>query len=240
MARIVLIALVSVLAACASQIPPRLRDGMPGLEVARAAISGGTPDIALNISNGVLGKEPRNVPALLMQGDALSSLGRLDEAEASYANALAARPTSVEAKIGLGRLRLRSDPTQAQILFSSVVQQEPRNKLALNDLGIAYDLQGEHASAQGAYRQALSVDPTMRAAEVNLALSLALSGQPSEALKILRPLASHPEAARRVRQDLAVVLTLAGDKQEAARILGSDLTPAQIEGALAAYGALGP
>jgi Flp pilus assembly protein TadD len=239
MTRIALMALVSLLAACASQPLPRLRDGQPGLDVARAALSGGTPDIALNISKGILGKEPHNVPALLMQGDALSALGRSDEAEASYANALAARPASVEAKIGLGRLRLRSNPAQAQILFSGVVQQEPRNKLALNDLGIAYDLQSQHATAQGAYRQALSVDPVMRAAEVNLALSLALSGQVSEAIKILRPLASHPEAARRVRQDLAVALTLAGDKQEAARILGSDLTPEQVEDALAAYGALG-
>ena len=49
--------------------------------------------------------------------------------------------------------------------------------MALNDLGIARDLQGRHTDAQTAYRSALGVDPDMRAAQVNLALSLAMSGQ---------------------------------------------------------------
>ena len=228
-----------LLAGCANQGPSSFSDAQPGLNVARAALSGGSPDLALNISHSILVNDPRNVPALLNQGDALSVLGRLEEAETSYAQALMVEPGSVSAQIGLGRVRLRSDPAQAQLLFLSVLQREPRNKAALNNLGIAYDLQGEHASAQGAYRRALGVDPTMRAAEVNLALSMALSGQAPDAVRLLQPLASDPDAPRRLRHDLAVALAIAGDKQAASRILSADMTPEQVERALLAYGALG-
>jgi Flp pilus assembly protein TadD len=238
--RIALIATVLLLAACGHQDAIQLGDRQPGLNVARAAMSGGSPGLALNVSNSILAKEPRNVAALLTQGDALSALGRSDEAETSYKTALASDAGSVDAQIGLGRLRLHSDPAGAQLLFLSVVQSEPRNKLALNDLGITYDLQGQHASAQSAYRQALGVDPTMRAAEVNLALSMALSGQAPDAVQLLRPLASDPDASRRVRHDLAAALALAGDKQGAAKILGADMTPEQVDRALVAYGAFGP
>jgi Flp pilus assembly protein TadD len=231
---------VSLLCACSSRDVSSVGNGPPGLNVARAALSAGSADLALNISNGVLAREPRSVPALLSQGDALTVLARPEEAGSSYAKAQTLDPGSVGAAIGLGRLRLRSDPAQAQSLFLDVLSQEPRNAAALNNLGIAYDLQGEHASAQGAYRRALSVDPMMRAAEVNLALSMALSGQPAEAVQLLRPLATNPDASPRLRHDLAAVLAMAGDKQGATRILSGDLTPDQIERALLAYGALSP
>lgn len=234
-----MISALVVLASCSGQDSPRLRTGQPGLNVARAALSAGSPEIALNVANAIVAKEPRNVDALSTQGDALSLLGRLDEAEASYAKALAADPGSLDVKIGLGRLRLRSDPAQAQVLFLSVLEREPRNKVALNNLGIAYDLQGEHASAQAAYRRALGADPTMRAAEVNLALSMALSGKAADAVEILRPLASDPEASQRIRHDLAAALAMSGDKQAAARVLNGDLTSDQIERALLAFGAFG-
>ncbi len=238
MMRIVPIVLVSLLAACANHDSSRFGNGQPGLDVARAALSGGSPNIALNVTSAILAKEPGNAPALVSQGDAFSALGRLDEAQASYAKALAGDPESTGAQIGLGRLRLSSDPAQAQLLFLNVLQREPRNTVALNDLGIAYDLQSKHASAQSAYRQALGADPAMRAAEVNLALSMALSGQAPAAVQLLKPLASVPDATRRLRHDFAVALAMAGDKPAAARILGADMTPEQVDRALLAYGEL--
>jgi Flp pilus assembly protein TadD len=239
MIRFTLIAMVSLLAACAGHDESRIGNGQPGLNVASAALAGGSPDIALNVANGILAGHPGNVPALLTQGDAFNALDRPEEAEASYTKALASEPGSVEAQIGLARLDLKSDPAKAQALFLSALQHDPGNKVALNDLGIAYDLQGEHSRAQGAYRRALGADSTMRAAEVNLALSMALSGQATEAVRLLKPLASDPGAPRRLRQDLAAALAMAGDKQEAAKILSTDMTPEQTERALLAYGEFG-
>jgi len=232
--------LLSLPTACASHDAALIGTGPPGLNVAQAALSGGSPDIALNVTKDILAKDPNDVPALLSQGDAFSALGRLPEAEASYAKALVADPKSVGAQMGLGRLHLRSDPPRAEALFLDVLQHEPGNKVALNDLGIAYDLQGQHASAQSSYRKALGADPTMRAASVNLALSMALNGQAPEAVRLLQPLANDPGASRRIRDDLAAALAISGDKAAATRILSADMTPEQIDQALLAYGKFGP
>jgi Flp pilus assembly protein TadD len=236
MIRFTLVVLVSLLAACASRDASQLGNGQPGLNVASAALAGGSPNIALNVTNGILAKEPKNVPALLTQGDALSALGRLEEAKASYTKALVVDPESAMAQIELGRLALSSDPAQAQVLFVQALRHDPSNKTALNDLGIAYDLQGDHASAQDAYRKALGTDPTMRSAEVNLALSMALNGHAPEAVRLLKPLANDPGAPRRIRHDLAVALAITGDKAAAVQILGADMTPEQTERAMQAYG----
>jgi Flp pilus assembly protein TadD len=228
--------LVLLLAACASQDASQLGNGQPGLNVASAALAGGSPNIALNVTTGILAKEPNNVPALLSQGDAFSALGRLGEAKASYTKALVADPESGMAQIELGRLELSSDPAQAQALFLHALRHDPSNKTALNDLGISYDLQGDHANAQDAYRKALGTDPTMRAAEVNLALSMALNGHASEAVRLLKPMASDPGAPRRIRHDFAAALAITGDKAAAAQILSADMTPEQTERAVQAYG----
>ena len=239
MIRPVLIVLVSLLAACGSRDQSQLRNDPPGLNVATAALAGGSPNIALNVTNGILAHDPKNVPALLTQADAFSALGRSDDAKANYTKILAIAPGSGLAKIGLGRLVLKSDPAQAQTLFLSALQHDPANKIALNDLGIAYDLQGDHVSAQDAYRRALGADLSMRAAEVNLALSMALSGQAPEAVRLLTPLASDPGAPRRLRHDLAAALAIAGKKPEAVKILSADMTPEQIDRAIQAYGEFG-
>ena len=52
-------------------------------------------------------------------------------------------------------------------------------RVALNDLGIARDLQGRHTDAQTAYREALGVNPDMAAR----------SGQPGTVLGNERPVA---------------------------------------------------
>jgi len=188
------LAFLALLAACSPRGSTGLGSGPPGLDVADAALRGGSPEIALQISGGILATDPNNEAALLTQGEALTALQRLDQAEVSFSKALAANPTSVGAHIGLGRIRLGSDPAAAEALFLEAIKREPRNGVALNDLGIARDLQGRHTDAQEAYRQALGVNPDMTAAQVNLALSLAMTGKSQDAVQLLRPLATRPEA----------------------------------------------
>jgi Flp pilus assembly protein TadD len=238
MMRLTLLVLVSLLTACAGRNGP-VEPGQPGLNVATAALAGGSPNIALNVTNGILATDPGNVPALLAQADAFSALGRPEDAKGNYTKVLTIEPESVTAQIGLGRLHLGSDPARAQALFLGALQREPRNKIALNDLGIAYDLQDQHTSAQDAYRKALGIDSTMRAAEINLALSMALNGQAPDAVRLLKPLASDPSASRRLRHNLAAALAIAGDKAGASQILSADMTPEQTERTLRAYGEFG-
>jgi Flp pilus assembly protein TadD len=211
----------------------------PGLDVARAALASGAPDIALRVTAEQLRRSPDNADALLLQGDALIAAGRTQEAAAAFHQVLALQPDSTGARLGLGRLALASDPPGAELLFLEVLAHDSRNGIALNDVGIARDLQGRHVQAQEAYRQALGVDPNMQAATVNLALSLALSGQVDHARKLLRPLAAAPDAAPRVRHDFALVSELAGDHVAAENALGADLSPGDLQSALKSYDALG-
>ncbi len=226
--------LILALAACQAA-PGSPASGQPSIEVARAALRGGSPQIALQISAGILASEPGNNAALIVQGDALTILRQYDQAQQSYDVVLRRDPSSIEAKIGLARLSLGSDPAAAEALLLEVLQRDPRNTTALNDLGVARDLAGNHAGAQEAYRQALGIDPRFIAAQVNLALSIAMTGRGEEAVRMLRPLASDPAASPKLRDNLAAALAMAGRQDEAARILSATLTQEEVRQALQAY-----
>jgi Flp pilus assembly protein TadD len=207
----------------------------PTLHVADAALASGNPLIALNIANELLRERPDNVSALIHKGEALYALGRSNEAMATYRQALALRPGSVEAKIGLGRLMLTSNPGEAEAIFLGVVERHPRDAVALNNLGIAEDLQGRYQQAQRTYSRALAVQPGMAAAQVNMGLSLALGGDPQRAITILRPIADGAQSTPRVRHDLAVALALAGHAEEATRVLSTDMRPHEAAAAVAGF-----
>lgn len=228
-----------LLCACSSRGSTGIGSGPLGMDVANAALKGGSPEIALQIAGNVLAKNPGNEDALLTQGDALTELGRPDEAASSFEQVLLQHPDSVSANIGLGRIKLASDPTAAEALFLTALRHEPRNGVALNDLGISRDLQGRHTDAQTAYREALGVSPDMSAAQVNLALSLAMSGRPHDAVDLLQPIAGRPDATQQSRHDLAAVLAMSGDKAGAQKILSKDLPPEQVQQALDAYTSAG-
>ncbi len=231
--------LLVLLAAC-SRGANGVGSGPAGIDVADAALKGGSPEIALQIAGNVLATNPSNEDALLTKGEALTALGRNDEAAAAFTVVLAVNRQSVGANIGLGRLLLGTDPVRAEQLFLEALNREPRNEVALNDLGIARDLQGRHADAQTAYRQALGIAPEMSAAQVNLALSLAMSGRSQDAVQLLRPLAEKPGASQQTRHDLAAVLMMSGDRASAAQILSKDLPPDQVQEALKAFASAQP
>ena len=109
---------------------------------------------------------------------------------------------------------------------------------ALNALGVAQDLLGDHAAAEGTYRQALTVMPASEAARNNLALSLALQDRFKEALDLLRPLAEGPNSTRRSRQNLALVFGLQGDMAAAERVSRIDLGGEALGNNLAYFAAL--
>lgn len=161
-------------AACADRLAT-LGEGPPSLGVARAALDGGVPDVALRISIATRGREPDNVDAMVVEGDALAALDKPREADAAFRAALALKPDDVDARLGLGRLALASNPAAAEAIFLEILGRDPRNAKALNNLGVARDLQGRHAEAQEAYQHALGLAPTMQAAVANLNRSRAMS-----------------------------------------------------------------
>ncbi|MBW4092055.1 MAG: tetratricopeptide repeat protein [Proteobacteria bacterium] len=227
--------LVFVVGGCA--VTPRSASRDPDVAVARAALAAGDAAGALHASAQALAVHPGDPAALTVQGEALAALGQRDRAEASFRQALTADPAALPARIGLGRVLLRTDPKSAAAQFRAVLAVQPVDAAALNDLGIARDLRGQHLAAQNAYRAALAATPDLRAAQVNLGLSLALSGHAAEGVRMLRPLAT-TGAAPRVRQDLAAATAMAGHPAAAAALLAAEMPADQAAAAVRGYAAL--
>lgn len=229
--------LAALLAAgCSGSVGSEFSGSSTNVNVADAALRGGSPQVALQLVTGILAKDPDDVAALTIQGDALTLLGRTDAAAGSYEKALARDSSSARAKLGLARLRLATDPATAERMLLELLQRTPRDTAALNNLGIARDLLKRHADAQAAYRQVLGINPDFAPAQVNLALSLAMSGKGSEALPLIQPLATASGASRKLRHDYAAVLALSGRRADAERILSADLTPAEVNQVMAEFG----
>jgi Flp pilus assembly protein TadD len=180
------------------------------LRVADAALASGAPDVALRIATLVLQKHPDNIAALVAKGDALYAVGAVEQARAAYSLAVAADAGDVGAQIGLGRTLVRSDPHAAETHFIAAAANQTDNVIALNDLGIARDMQGHHAEAQQAYRQALAVMPDMADVKTNLDLSLSLSGEGRQAVQVLEKIVTASEATPLDRADLAMAQNDAG------------------------------
>src|ERR1700761_3393785 len=96
---------LALLCACSPRGSNGLGSGPPGMDVADAALKGGSPELALQIADNVLASNPGSEPALLTRGEALTELGRTDEAAMAFTQVMAIDPDSVSANIGLGRIR---------------------------------------------------------------------------------------------------------------------------------------
>jgi Flp pilus assembly protein TadD len=239
--------LLLTLAACSHEVPPvaeaplpPLAKWEPSLHLADTSLAGGAPGIALQVADELLAVHPDDADALTRRGEALAALGRPEDAETAYREALTAAPTHVRALLALGRLRLPKNAAEAESIFAQIDAIDPHNAAALNDLGVARDLQGHHTGAQEAYRKALAAQPTSSSAQINLGLSLALSGDANGAIAVLRPLATESSASPLVRDDFAFALALSGNVAEASSMLSKDLNPQDVRRALAGFHALQP
>ena len=211
------------------------------LKIADVALANGSPAVALRVTEGVLAADPRNTGALLRQAKAYLALGNAAAAETDYRRALAADDRLDEARLGIAKLLLRSKPMQAEKYLLEVLARDSHNTAALNNLGVARDLQGKHPEAQAAYRKALQVQPELASARENLGLSLALSGKAQEGTEMLDQVAREDGPENRQAQDnLAVALTLSGHTAEAGQVLQQELSKPDVTKALAGYQALQP
>ena len=227
-----MVGLALTLAACGHLQPQQSADGAtrtPSLRVADAALATGAPEVALNVAQVVLEKDPHNVKALIARGDAYYAMRQRAQAEASYRAAIEADPGAAGAQVGLGRLLVQSDPAGAEAAFMAALKSDPVNVDALNNLGVVRDLGGHYAEAEDAYYHALMAAPDSVEVQINLGTSLALSGHGETALRLLRGVASDPNAAQAWHNELSHALAIAGDPglaQQLADAGGTADTPA--------------
>jgi Flp pilus assembly protein TadD len=212
------------LAACTSNIPQQSHNNTASLAAARKALTEGQAAIALGIAHGVLSVHPDDVAAIVAAGDADVAMGNRHTGEMEYRQALGADPGNVQAKLGLGKLKLTDDAHQAEFAFRDILASAPNNPAALTDLGVALDLQERHKDAQQQYQAALRANPNLTAPRVDLAVSLALSGDPGQAEGLLRDASESGAMPARVRADYALAEVMAGHSDMAMQTLQADLS----------------
>lgn len=235
-------ALVFPLAACATEpvgqfpAPPEVEISADTLmRLGDSSRDGGNLAAAAGFYHRAHERAPERPEPLVALGTTFARMKAIGPAAEAYRAAIATAPANAEARRGLGSLLLEAnEPAQAVAQFEAALAQgaDPR---ALNGLGIARDLLGDHAQAQADYRRALDLagrDPQILN---NLGLSLALSGQHEAAIALLEELVRDPQATPRFRQNLALAYGLAG-RPDAARQLGQrDLDPESVQRNLGYY-----
>jgi Flp pilus assembly protein TadD len=166
---------------------------------------------------------------LIMLGQTLAKLGSTAGAAEAYRAALQLDGTNAEALRGLATALLNIGQPDAAIAQYEKALDAGEDYRLYNGIAVAYDMLGDHASAQTYYRTALQLSPGNLELNNNLALSLALEGRYQEAIPLLQQVNADPMATVRYRQNLAFVYGLAGERDRARQLAERDLDPATVE-----------
>lgn len=143
---------------------------------------------ALNAALARLGRDPRDVGALIDAGEAARKLGDFDAALGFYRRADAISMGNPRIKAGLASaLMLSGDPVAAIPAFVEAERAGARPQAIASDRGLAYDLVGDNVTARQYYAMAPagSGDNDLR---MRLAISQAISGEADAAELTLMPL----------------------------------------------------
>lgn len=177
----------------------------------------------LNEALAKLGRDPRDVQALIDAGDAARGLGDLDAAIGFYRRADEISPSNGRVKAGLGSTYvMQGDPVSAIPNFVAAEKAGAAPAQIAGDRGLAYDLVGDNATAQRYYAAAMATGGGDEV-RMRLALSQAMSGDQKAAQTTLMPLLrKQDKPGWRTR---AFVLAIGGDTKQAVEITDTILPP---------------
>jgi Flp pilus assembly protein TadD len=179
-----------------------------------------------------LGRNPRDIEALIDAGDAARALGDFDAAIGFYRRADEISANNPRIKAGMASaLVFSGDPVAAIPVFAEAERAGARPQAIASDRGLAYDLVGDNAAAQRYYSTALggADDDELR---MRLAVSQAIGGDAAAAEATLMPLLrKQDKPAWRTR---AFTLGIAG-KTKAAVELANTILPEKLAQSMAPY-----
>ena len=124
---------------------------------------------------------PGDHHTLVEQGQSLTALGRLDEAERVLRRAVRVRDATAEYNLATV-LDLRDQWAEARQHYERALAINPFHARALNNLGIGLGRRGQTAEAAGLYRRAIAIAPADPDPLLNLSGALLSMGQFTEAL----------------------------------------------------------
>jgi tetratricopeptide (TPR) repeat protein len=128
---------------------------------------------------------PNRADALNTLGVALSNLGRYDEAEQRYLEALDVNPEYVSALINLASLK-QASPEVAEPLLRRALRINPKHSRARSMLGIVLLSSGQDREAKVALRKALKISPKDPVALLGSAQIARMEGHFDEAQSLIK------------------------------------------------------
>ncbi|MDP1681913.1 MAG: tetratricopeptide repeat protein, partial [Burkholderiales bacterium] len=168
----------------------------------------------------VVRREPWNDRGWTMQGAALQSLGRFQEAALAYRTSLRLKPGDEGVTSGLAAvLAANGANTDARRVLAGASKEQAYDAQSWFSIGVDEEKKKNIAEAERAYRKALELDPKAEHAWHRLGIVLMTSGRSQEAEKAMRKsLELKPDSAA-VMADLAEMLKVRGEKIERKTLL---------------------
>jgi tetratricopeptide (TPR) repeat protein len=160
-------------------------------------------------------REPDLMDARLELGDLYYETSRLDDAEATYREALGIED-SLDAHIGLGLVYLdRDQPLYAARHFREAVRLDPESLEANQDLGIALVRAGEAGEAALYFRRAVEIEPANLDALHNLGYAMRVLDRPDRGVELLEMVVARDPKRSISLYELGLAYAAAGRTQEA-------------------------
>lgn len=138
--------------------------------VTLAAPAAAPPDLerALAAQRTLAAERPGDPQVLNDLGNLLVLVGRTEEAEAAYRQALEIDPEMISARYNLGLLLLQTErPRRAEKELGRVLEAEPAHAWAHYQIGVIYDQRGAERKAVKHYGRAFRLDPQLAFPEIN-------------------------------------------------------------------------
>lgn len=155
--------------------------------------------------------------------DAAEATGLHAEASAALQRVIDLDGSTPERLVRLGTMHLRAgNLAAAEAAFTSARGIAPRHAGAHAGLALTFDMLGDTARAQDAYRQARTAAPNDWTIRSNQAVSLLLAKRLPEAERTLAPAEREADAPQRARHNLALILAARGEHARVVRLLRRD------------------
>lgn len=176
----------------------------------------GRHDAAVGLMRSAISQNGK-VPAFHNNlGNAFAALGNLDDAAASYVQAIFLKPDYAEAHYNLGvALQAQGKLDAAATSYRRALSYKPNHVAASGNLGNVLQEQGKHEEAIAAYRKALSYQPDYAEAHGNLANVYKAQGRLAEATAAYRQALSLKPQYAEALNNLGLVLLEQGKLEEA-------------------------
>lgn len=147
------------------------------------ALVAGRYEKALSLYDDALGKEPRNVTALVGRASVLHKLGRLQEAREGYGRVLAAEPEHPQALANVLSLIAGSAPQEALRELARLKALNPRFSPIPAQMAAVHAQAGDLPQAMAAMTEAIALSPGNAVYRYNLAVLQDRAGLRREAVE---------------------------------------------------------